>query len=193
MKTFILALMGLGFCIQVKGESLSTIDGATYDNITTKRADPDGLYIEYTPAGGGLGMSKIKFSRLSPDQQKQFGYEPAIARDFEIKAARAMEDWRQQNLRLEQLGKAEREAREAREEQEQQMATDRLMAMAQLEQARADGGGAGYDWSSLGGGYGAFAFPETGNWHHRETAGTRGFHGTRFAGENPVRAPRRQP
>src|ERR1700728_2482690 len=99
MKTVVLALLALGFCAQARSTTLSTTDGATYNNVTTQRVDPDGLYIEYTTSGGGLGMSKIKFSRLSSDQQKQFGYDATKARDYELSVAKATEVNRQESLR----------------------------------------------------------------------------------------------
>lgn len=165
MKTTIMAVIGLGLCIQAHGETLSTTDGATYDNITMKRAEPDGLYIEYTPASGGLGMSKIKFSRLSADQQKQYGYDAKKAAEFEANIAKATEAWRQECARSEQASKAERQAQEARDQQQEQVATDRILALAQLKQAEAElaraSGGSGSDgMTAVGGGYGLWAIPE---------------------------------
>ena len=156
------ALVAIGLCLQAHGESLSATDGATFDKISFKRVEPDGLYIEYTPPGGGVGMSKIKFSRLSPEQQKVFGYDPDKAKDFESKAAKAAEDWRQENLRSEQAAKAEILARQARKAEEDQADLYRIMAMAQLKQAEAglaglQGGGNYGGWASMGGGYGAIA------------------------------------
>lgn len=158
------ALVAIGLCLQAHGESLSTTDGATFDKISFKRVEPDGLYIEYTPPGGGVGMSKIKFSRLSPEQQKEFRYDPDKAKDYESKVARAAADWRQENLRWEQAAKAEIMARQARETQEDQADLYRIMAMAQLKQAEAElaglqGEGNYGGWTSLGGGYGAIAIP----------------------------------
>src|SRR5579862_263584 len=98
MKTMILALIALGLCARAQSISLSTTDGATYNHITAQRVDPDGLYIEYTLPGGGIGMSKVKFSRLSSEQQKQFGYEPAKAHEYESQVAKANEDFRQESL-----------------------------------------------------------------------------------------------
>src|SRR5580700_8475488 len=118
MKTIVLALIGLGLCAQARSGNLSTSDGVTYNNITAQRADPDGLYIEYSLPGGGLGMSKVKFSRLSPDQQKQFGYDAGKAKDFEAKVAAVTEDWRQENARLEQAAKAAQIEKRFREQQE---------------------------------------------------------------------------
>ncbi|HTA31310.1 MAG TPA: hypothetical protein VK731_12540 [Candidatus Cybelea sp.] len=166
MKMITLALIGFGFCLQANCSTLTTTDGATYNNITAQRVDPDGLYIEYTTAGGGLGMSKVKFSRLSSDQQKQFGFDPAKAREYEASVAKATDDFRQESARMEQIASA---ARQARAEQDARTANDRAVAMAQLQAAQANStgispGGSAYDWSYLdgGGGVGIFAIPRTG-------------------------------
>jgi hypothetical protein len=161
----LLLLIGLGLCPQARSEDLTTVDGTTYHNITAQRADPDGLYVEYTPTGGGLGLAKVKFSRLTADQQKQFGYDPGKARDYEAQVAKATEDWRQQTLRSEQVAQAQRAAQQAQQIESERLMNDRIMAMAQLKQAEAQGTsggvGEGYGWSS-GGGYGFFGQPEIG-------------------------------
>lgn len=188
MKKMVLALVGVAFLAQAGAESLSTMDGVTYDNITAKRADPDGLYIEYTPAGGGIGMSKIKFSRLSADQQKQFGYDATKARDYENREAKAMDDWRQDLIRQEQVAKTERQAEEAREDRQDQASTERMVAMAQLTEAQADLARAqnGADYGSYGGGgYGAIAVPEVDEERGFEN-GKRGFGNREFDSANPA-------
>ena len=168
MKTLILALIGLGFCLAAKSASLSTTDGAIFNNITAQRADPDGLYIEYTLSGGGFGMSKVKFARLSQDQQKQFGYDPDKAKDYEAKVAKATEDARQESIRWEQTGREQRAARRAQENELARIMNDRIIALAQLKQAQADivapmAGGNNYGWLSGGGyGYGVVAVPQIG-------------------------------
>ena len=107
MKTVILALIGLGLCAQARSSNLSTTDGVTYNHITAQRVEPDGLYIEYTLPNGGIGMSKVKFSRLSADQQKQFGYDAAKAKDYEAGVAKANEEFRQQCVRQEQAAQTQ--------------------------------------------------------------------------------------
>jgi hypothetical protein len=62
---------------------ITTSDGVTYSHITARRVDPDGLYLEYAPNGSGLGVAKVKFSRLSPDLQKEFGYNADASKQFE--------------------------------------------------------------------------------------------------------------
>lgn len=155
MKKAVFGLIALGFCASLNAESLSTTDGATYDNITMKRADPDGLYIEYKLSGGGTGMSKVKFNRLSAEQQKQCGFDAGKAKDFESKVAKATDDLRQESTRLEQAAQVQRAARQARELEEERIQNDRLQAAAQLAQAQGNnnGGGSfvgGYYYSSVG-------------------------------------------
>jgi len=173
MKKIILALIGLGLCLQARSDSLSTTDGTTYNNVTSQRVDPDGLCIEYTPPGGGLGIAKVKFTRLSADQQKQFGYDANKAKEFEAGVAKATEDFRQDSIHREQAAQAQRAADQTREVQQEQALTERIMAMAQLKQAEAElaramgqggenAGNGGYGWYSGAGGYGLIALPELG-------------------------------
>jgi hypothetical protein len=170
MKTTILALIAVGFCAATYADSLVTTDGTHYDNITMKRVDPDGLYIEYTLPGNGMGMSKVKFNRLPDDQQKQF--DAAKAREFEAQCNKATEDWRAAAARSESEARTTRAQQEAQANQDQ---TQRLIALAQLKQAEADlaraSGGVGY-----GGGYdegwgGGYAIPglDNGRGHAKTT------------------------
>jgi hypothetical protein len=162
MKTTVFALLAFGLCAQAYSiTSLSTTDGSTYNNITTQRVDPDGLYIEYTLPGGGVGMSKIKFSRLTPDQQKQFGFDAGKAHDYEASVAKANEDFRQDALRMDQLSSAARQTREADNERvlEQRATVRSQLNAAQMAPQYVPLGGPAYDYSSLGGGYGLYALP----------------------------------
>jgi hypothetical protein len=164
MKTVAIALALFALCATARSASLSTTDGVTYNNITTQRVDPDGLYIEYTLPGGGLGMSKVKFSRLSTDLQKQFGFDAAKAHEYEVQVAKATEDFRQESLRLGQIAQT---TLHVREDQDARILNDRMIALAQIQAAQAGSpglplGGPAYDWSSVGGGYGLYAIPRTG-------------------------------
>jgi hypothetical protein len=133
MKTLLFAFLGIILCLQAQSSTLTTSDGATYNNVTTQRADPDGLYIEYTLPGGGVGMSKVKYSRLPADQQKQFGYDAAKAHDYETQVAKANEDFRQESLRDEQIAQA---ARRAREQRDDKALNEQLLAQAQSDAAQ---------------------------------------------------------
>ncbi len=169
MKATFALFLGLGLCLQAQGLILFTTDNHSYENVTTVRPDPDGLYIEYNLPGGGMGMAKIKYTRLTEELQKKYGYDPDKAREFETKVAKATEDWRQEAIRQEQAAQERIKAREAREDEQEKVANERILAMAQLKQAeaelaRATGGyyssGGGYSgW----GGYGVIALPDIGN------------------------------
>lgn len=160
MKALILALITLGLCAPARSASLTTVDGVTYNHITTQRVDPDGLFIEYTLPDGGLGMAKVKFSRLSAEQQKQFGYDPKKAQEYELGVAKATEAFRQEALRMDQIAQAARQARDA---QNDRAAYERFVALSQANamQAPPYDNGAGYGWYG-GGGIGLIALPQTG-------------------------------
>ena len=154
MKKIVFALIVAGVCAQARSTSLATTDGTTYNNITEERVDPDGLYIEYTLPNGGVGMSKVKFSRLSRDEQKQFGFDAGKAKDYEAKVAKANEDFRQECLHAEQAAQTQIVARQTRADQEEKTFNDRLIALAQLKAAEADlaratanANAGGYGWS----------------------------------------------
>jgi len=57
--------------------------GDTYKNVRIQKVAPDGLVIAYTPANGGIGISKIKFEDLSDDLQQRYGFDPTNAAAFE--------------------------------------------------------------------------------------------------------------
>jgi hypothetical protein len=170
--TIALALsLSLGVFSLAGAESLSTADGTTYNNITSKRVDPDGIYIEYTPAGGGMGMSKVKFSRLSDDQRKQFGYDEAKAKEYAAQYAKGMDQWRADNAKMEQESRARIAADQAQAIQAETLENQHILALAQLKQAEAElarakaggdnaGGYGGY--TTLGDSGFAFAIPQTG-------------------------------
>ncbi len=80
-------------------------------------------------------MSKVKFFRLSPDQQKQFGYRADKAKEFEAQVAKATDDWRQESLYWDQIARIERAARQVREAEMEKVMNDRIIAQAQLKQA----------------------------------------------------------
>ena len=70
--------------------TITTEDGATYNHPILSRVEPDGLLVEYQPTAGGTGLAKLKFSKLPESLQKQFGYDPAKAAEFEQQKRLAM-------------------------------------------------------------------------------------------------------
>jgi hypothetical protein len=99
--------------------AITTTDGKTYDHITAQRTDPDGLYIEYTLPGNGLGCAKLKFNRLSADLQKEYGYDAEAAKKYEdenYKASLAFQAWADHQEAARQKARADDDARELQEE-----------------------------------------------------------------------------
>lgn len=60
-----------------------TTDGKTFNGVRLLKVQPDGLLVEYRPDAGGLGLTTLKFARLPESLQKQFGYDPRKASDYE--------------------------------------------------------------------------------------------------------------
>ena len=117
---------------------LTTTDGKTYDHISVQRADPDGLYIEYTLPGNGVGSAKVKFTRLSAELQKQHAYDPAAAQQYATAQAQATLAWAaasQQQILAGQKARAEAAKCELREEA---MINRRIHALADLRRADAE-------------------------------------------------------
>jgi hypothetical protein len=67
-----------------------TTDGVTYNQVKLDRVDPDGLLVEFQPAGGGTGIARLKFAKLPISLQKQFGYDPGKAAGYEQEEKQAM-------------------------------------------------------------------------------------------------------
>jgi len=62
-------------------DEFTTRDGKKYKNVTIKEIDSEGMYIEYTPEGGGVGLGKIKFDDLPKDIQGIYeGYHKLASR-----------------------------------------------------------------------------------------------------------------
>jgi S1-C subfamily serine protease len=64
-------------------DEIITRTGDVYKNVTVQKVAPDGLVVAYTPAAGGIGISKIKFQDLSEELQQRYGYNPTNAATFE--------------------------------------------------------------------------------------------------------------
>jgi hypothetical protein len=63
--------------------NITTTDGQTYNAVRLVKVEPDGLLVEYRPDAGGLGLMTLKFAKLPASLQKQFGYDPRKASDYE--------------------------------------------------------------------------------------------------------------
>ncbi|HTY86303.1 MAG TPA: hypothetical protein VMB80_02465 [Candidatus Acidoferrum sp.] len=70
---------------------ITTTDGVTYQLINLVRVEPDGLVIEFRSGAGGAGLARLKFAKLPVTLQKQFGYDPQKAADYENERGRMMQ------------------------------------------------------------------------------------------------------
>ena len=73
---------------------ITTSDGTLYKDVAKQRVDPDGILVSYQPGPGGLGLAKLKFRELPEDLQKQYGYDPKSAGEFEKQQVQVTEEWR---------------------------------------------------------------------------------------------------
>lgn len=62
--------------------TIVTRDGKVYHNVTVQKVAPDGLLISYSPASGGVGISKLKFGDLPDAVRRRYGYNPTNAMAF---------------------------------------------------------------------------------------------------------------
>jgi hypothetical protein len=53
-------------------DEIETISGATYKNVYVEKMDSDGIIISYTPAHGGVGMTKVTFDDLSAELRQRY-------------------------------------------------------------------------------------------------------------------------
>jgi hypothetical protein len=64
---------------------IATVTGAIYKNVRVEKAEPDGITVSYTPARGGMGITKIYFDDLSDDMRQRYGFDPEKKRAYEKK------------------------------------------------------------------------------------------------------------
>ena len=101
---------------------IKTIDGKTYSGVTVQRVEPDGIVAEYRPAGGGTGITKIKFKDMPANLQQQYKYDPAKASAYEVGRARGIAAWQaeqKKNAETAKAAAAQRAREDALEKQEQ--------------------------------------------------------------------------
>jgi hypothetical protein len=55
--------------------AITTTDGVTYKSVGILKAEPDGLVVEHSVQGGGIGVAKLRFENLSADLQQRYGYD----------------------------------------------------------------------------------------------------------------------
>ncbi len=94
------------------GNVIVTRSGDVYKNAAIQTVAPDGLVIAYTPATGGIGISKIKFQDLSDELQQRYGYNPTNAASFEKAELESEGRLRTQMLAQDEKAKSKRLADE---------------------------------------------------------------------------------
>jgi hypothetical protein len=80
-----------------------TTDGVIYIAPKLLSIQPDGLLVEFQPNTGGTGLAKLKFAKLPESLQKQFGYDPQKASNYEHEEKLAMLALRQKLEQDEQV------------------------------------------------------------------------------------------
>jgi len=51
---------------------IATASGAIYKNVYVEKVESDGIIVSYTPALGGMGMTKIYFDDLSDELRQRY-------------------------------------------------------------------------------------------------------------------------
>jgi S1-C subfamily serine protease len=112
----LLTLLGADLCFAQAalpgGSEIVTRTGNSYKNVRVQKVDPDGLLIAYTPANGGVGISKVKFEDLPDDLQQRYGYNPTNAAAFEKAERKAAGQLRAQLLAEDAKARSSRLAEE---------------------------------------------------------------------------------
>jgi hypothetical protein len=123
---------------------IETASGAIYRNALVEKVVPDGIVVSYTPADGGLAVTKINFDELSDQLRKQYGFDPEKKLAYEKEQKLAAACWREQMITNYEATIAQRDARtkaeaeaQAKTESEQQ-ATNTVAAVAVTNQVQAD-------------------------------------------------------
>ena len=76
-KTTLAILAALSASLAL-ADDFKTIDGKEYKNATVSRVEADGIMLKFHG-----GISKIYFVELPQEVQKQYGYDPKAARNFQ--------------------------------------------------------------------------------------------------------------
>ena len=77
---------------------ITTTDGVTYKSVVISKIQPNGLVVEFSQQGGGIGMATLKFEILSPDLQQKYGYDPQRAVVYQTQQAVAQGQLRREML-----------------------------------------------------------------------------------------------
>lgn len=130
---------------------IRTLDGATYKSVRILKAEPDGLLVEHSSEGRGIGLARLKFENLFAEVQQRYGYDVQKAAAYrtqqaetrrqlvgamQAQRARYEQEWAAARAREEDSWKARLEM-EKQETQRRQAEAARAQAEAEWAQARA--------------------------------------------------------
>jgi hypothetical protein len=80
-------------------QTITTVQGKTFNHPQFVGAEPDGITIEYKPQAGGIGMTKIKFQNLPESLRQQFNYNEQAAEEFAAARTKMLADWQERTPR----------------------------------------------------------------------------------------------
>ncbi len=66
---------------------IRTLEGVSYKSVRVLKAEPDGLLVEHSPQGGGIGVARLKFENLSNDLRQRYGYDAQRAAAYRAERA----------------------------------------------------------------------------------------------------------
>lgn len=112
--------------------NLTTIDGKRFSGVLLRRFEPDGIVIDYTLDGGGIGLAKLKFKNLPEDFRKRWGYDAEKAVRFEASRIQDAAEWRQKMIDDEEAARVTRSARELAQLEADLARAEAAVKMAEL-------------------------------------------------------------
>ena len=86
MRALLLAVAFLP-ALTALAEDLQSRDGTVYHRAKVVQVDPDGLIVEYDK-----GIAKIDFQKLSPEMQRQFGFNQRKAAAYQAQEIQAVQE-----------------------------------------------------------------------------------------------------
>ena len=92
--------------------AIVTVTGGIYNNAHVEKVEPDGLTVSYTPARGGMAITKIDFDVLPDEWQRKYGYDPEKKAAYEKKQKVDAAWWRDQMIANDEAAIAKRQAQQ---------------------------------------------------------------------------------
>ena len=83
MKLFVFCFAAFCMVSMAAARDITTLDGATYKNVTITNSSPVGITISYDAPDGTAVIKGLDFRNLPEDIRKEFGYTEVRAAEFE--------------------------------------------------------------------------------------------------------------